>query len=83
MRIDSYNKLLEANRVSAVGGKSAPGQSAEPESVAGETVNLSAAAQELAEKADAVKIGNLRDAIENGTYKPDPQAIARRLVEGG
>ena len=83
MRIDSYNKLNEANRVSAVGGKSAPGQSSEPEGVSGETVSLSAAAQELSDKADASKVSSLKEAIENGTFKADPQAIARRLVEGG
>ena len=41
-------------------------------------------------KADVGSIGGhikpsakLKAAIENGTFKVDPQAIAKRLVEGG
>jgi flagellar biosynthesis anti-sigma factor FlgM len=53
----------------------------------GEKVTLSAQAQQLSQKAaadaDSAKITGLRDAIQNGTFTIDHQAIARRIVDGG
>jgi negative regulator of flagellin synthesis FlgM len=53
----------------------------------GEKVTVSAQAQEMAQKAasdaDAAKVNGLRAAIQNGTFKVDHQAIARRIVDGG
>jgi flagellar biosynthesis anti-sigma factor FlgM len=86
MRIDSYNKLQETGQVGVVGAQSKAGQRSQVEGPAGETVNFSTAAQELADRAaseaDATKVANLQASIQNGTFKVDPQAIARRLVEG-
>jgi flagellar biosynthesis anti-sigma factor FlgM len=87
MRIDSYSKLLETNSVGAVGGKSKAGQpTAQPNAVSGETVTLSAAAREMADKAaahaDATKVASLSEAIQNGSFKVDAHAIAARIVEG-
>ncbi|HZU82668.1 MAG TPA: flagellar biosynthesis anti-sigma factor FlgM [Polyangiaceae bacterium] len=56
------------------GGGAAPG---------GERVTFSAQAQELASKAEAAKVNHLRAAIQNGTFRVDHQAIARRIVDGG
>jgi flagellar biosynthesis anti-sigma factor FlgM len=88
MRIDSYSKLLEANSVAAIGGKSKAGQAvSQPNAVGGETVTLSAAARELADKAaaeaEATKVAGLSAAIKDGSFKVDPHAIAARIVEGG
>lgn len=88
MRIDSYSKLLETNSVAAVGGRSKAGQPvAQPNAVGGETVTLSAAAKELADKAaaeaEATKVASLSASIQGGTFKVDPHAIAARIVEGG
>jgi flagellar biosynthesis anti-sigma factor FlgM len=87
MRIDSY-KLLETNPVTSVGGGSKAGQpAAQPSAPQGETVTLSAAAREMADKAashsDAAKVESLSAAIQNGSFKVDPHAIAARIVEGG
>jgi negative regulator of flagellin synthesis FlgM len=61
------------------GGKSTP--------ATGEKVTLSSEAQKLAAKsaedAETAKVGKLRAAIKDGSFKVDPQAIAKRLVEGG
>lgn len=47
-------------------------------------VNVSAKARALAAQADAgvdeAKVARLRDAIDKGTFKIDPQAIASKLV---
>lgn len=88
MRIDSYNKLLETNSVGAVGpGSKANQPAAQPASSPGETVTLSAAAREMADKAaahaDAAKVSSLSAAIQNGSFKVDTHAIAARIVEGG
>ena len=51
----------------------------------GEKVTLSAKAQQLyhqASTADAVKVSQLRSAIENGTFQVDPRAIANKIVDG-
>lgn len=88
MRIDSYNKLLETNSVGAVGPGSKANQPAAPPAASpGETVTLSAAAREMADKAaahaDAAKVSSLSAAIQNGSFKVDAHAIAARIVEGG
>ncbi len=94
MRInDIYGKLNE-RAVESTGQGAAPGQAPktgnagnQPAQAPGETVTLSQDAQKLADQAvaarDAEKVGKLKAAIENGTFKVDPQAIAKRLVEGG
>ncbi len=96
MRItDIYGKLNERS-VESTGQKVPAGQSpktggagGQPAagSPSGEKVTLSAEAQKLADQsaaaAETEKIGKLRASIENGTFKVDPQAIAKRLVEGG
>jgi flagellar biosynthesis anti-sigma factor FlgM len=88
MRIDSYSKLQETNPVSAIGGGSKASQpTAQPSSEPGETVTLSAAAREMADKAaahsDAAKVSTLSAAIQSGSFKVDAHAIAARIVEGG
>lgn len=88
MRIDSYSKLLETNSVSSVGGRSKAGQPAsQPSASSGETVTLSAAAREMADRsaaeAEATKVASLSTAIQNGSFKVDVHAIAARIVEGG
>jgi flagellar biosynthesis anti-sigma factor FlgM len=35
-----------------------------------------------ASDASAAKVANLQQAVANGTFKIDPQAIANRLVQG-
>ncbi len=87
MRIDSYSKLLETSSVAALGGKAKAGQPvAQPNAVSGETVTLSAAAREMADKAaaqaDATKVVSLSAAIQDGSFKIDAHAIAARIVEG-
>lgn len=49
------------------------------------TVTMSDKARELssaASDASAAKVANLQQAVANGTFKIDPQAIANRLVQG-
>lgn len=94
MRInDIYGKLNE-RAVESTGKGAAPGQApktgnagTQPAQGPGEKVTLSEEAQKLADQAiaahDAEKVGRLKASIENGTFKVDPQAIAKRLVEGG
>ena len=52
-----------------------------------DAVTVSAKALELAHSAakgaDDAKIEQLRSSIQDGTFKVDRQAIAKRLVEGG
>jgi len=87
MRIDSYSKLQETNPVPAVGGQPRAGQRNQAGAPSGETVTFSAAAQELADRAAAEaetsKVGGLTAAINDGSFKADSHAIARRIVEGG
>ncbi len=97
MRInDLYGKLNEravesSGKGAATGATSKSGGadagSAPAQGVGGEKVTLSDEAQKLADKAaasaEADKVGKLREAIQNGTFKVDPQAIAKRIVEGG
>jgi negative regulator of flagellin synthesis FlgM len=88
MRIDSYSKLQETNPVTAVGGGSKANQApTQPSASPGETVTLSAAAREMADKAaahaEAAKVATLSEAIQNGSFKVDAHAIAARIVEGG
>lgn len=94
MRItDVYGKLNDRSVEST--GKGAPaGQppradsaGGKPAAAAGEKVTVSDEAQKLAAKsqadAETAKIEKLRGAINDGTFKVDPQAIAKRIVEGG
>lgn len=68
-------------------GKSSGEENGTAPQAGGEKVTVSAQAQELARNAasqqDAAKIEQLRSAIENGTFKVDHQAIAKRIVDGG
>jgi negative regulator of flagellin synthesis FlgM len=94
MRInDLYGKLNE-RAVESTGKGAATGATPKTSGadggsapVQGEKVTLSDEAQKLADKAAASaeneKVGKLREAIQNGTFKVDPHAIAKRLVEGG
>jgi negative regulator of flagellin synthesis FlgM len=59
------------------------GATAQP--ITGENVTFSAKAKELADQssaADAAKVDQLRSAVQNGTFKVDPRAIANKIVDG-
>jgi negative regulator of flagellin synthesis FlgM len=66
--------------------KADAGDTSSAGSAGGEKVTVSAQAQEMARKAaaqaDTAKVTQLRSAIENGTFKVDHQAIAKRIVDG-
>ena len=53
----------------------------------GEKVTVSDEAKQLAAKsasdAETEKVGRLRAAIQDGSFKVDTHAIAKRIVEGG
>jgi negative regulator of flagellin synthesis FlgM len=71
---------------SRAGSPRAPSVAATPEidslRLTGEALGLKAMAKELAAppKLDMAKIRDIRSAIENGSYKIDPQEIADRLL---
>ncbi len=53
--------------------------------ITGENVTFSAKAKELADQtsaADTAKVEQLRSAVQNGTFKVDPRAIANKIVDG-
>lgn len=91
-RIDAYSRAAPAQvRNDAVAGAgqvrkvgvAAGGQAQAPQ--AGDRVNVSTEARRLAEQqatASAEKVNKLRDAIENGTFKVDHEAISQRIVNG-
>ncbi|MGA7122848.1 MAG: flagellar biosynthesis anti-sigma factor FlgM [Polyangiaceae bacterium] len=92
--VDTYGRFnvggTETARKGAAAG-AAPNASAEDAKGAAKSgsdaVTVSAQAHELAQKAsasaDAAKVANLREAIQNGSFKIDREAIAKRLVDGG
>lgn len=63
--------------------KAGAGQSAQGSA---EKVTLSARAQELAQQqsatADTAKVNRLREAVNNGSFKVDLQAVAKGIVDG-
>jgi flagellar biosynthesis anti-sigma factor FlgM len=91
--IDSYGKInepaIQTTKQGAIAGQAphAHKHGKTPPQVSGEKVTVSAQAQELADKAAAdaetAKVDKLRAAIQDGTFKPNPQVIAKRIVEGG
>lgn len=90
-RIDAYSRAAPAQvRNDAVAGAGqvrkvgvAGGQAQAQQ--AGDRVNVSTEARRLAEQqatASTEKVTKLRDAIENGTFKVDHEAIAQRIANG-
>lgn len=64
-------------------GAAGEGSSSTSSTAAGEKVTVSSQAQELAAKAESEKVQRLAAALQDGTFKIDPHAIAARIVDGG
>jgi flagellar biosynthesis anti-sigma factor FlgM len=73
-----YGQYGGAGVTNAGAGQSAQGSA--------EKVTLSARAQELAQQqsatADTAKVDRLREAVNNGSFKVDLQAVAKGIVDG-
>jgi len=88
--IDTYGKWAEQ----AVGGTAGAGSTPRttragaseppaPPNAGGEKVTVSSDAQKLAAAAETAKLDKLRAAIQDGSFKVDHHAIAKRIVDGG
>lgn len=51
-----------------------------------DSINLSSAARELASAPPEARedlVRRIRQQVQDGTYRPDAEAVARRMVDGG
>lgn len=76
---------VESAKKAAPQGPQSSAQGAGEQAAAhsGEKVTLSSQAQQLAANAENAKVQKLQSAIQDGSFKIDPHAIAKRLVDGG
>jgi negative regulator of flagellin synthesis FlgM len=90
-KIDSLNAAgirapepVTTRVASAKTGNAAPVASTDSVALTADARNLAAAHRSALEEPstiDHAKVASLRAAIEGGTYKVDPQAIAARLID--